>query len=243
MTFHIIKTNNYDQMSRIAANKVISTVKKKPNAVLGLATGSTPEGLYRFLIEDHQLKGTSYKYVTTINLDEYIGLDKKDKNSYFTFMREKLFTHIDINLNHTHVPNGVAFNTEEEATRYEKFIHDIGGIDLQILGIGHNGHIAFNEPGTSFKSVTHVIELTERTRKANARYFNSIEEVPTHAITMGIQSIMDSKEIILLASGSSKAEAIKKLVHGDISEQFPASALRLHPKVTIIADLDALQFI
>lgn len=243
MTFHIIKTNNYDQMSRIAANKVISTVKKKPNTVLGLATGSTPEGLYRFLIEDHQLTGTSYKYVKTINLDEYIGLDKKDKNSYFTFMRDKLFKHIDINLNHTHVPNGVAFNTEEEATRYEKFIHDIGGIDLQILGIGHNGHIAFNEPGTSFKSVTHVIELTERTRKANARYFNSIEEVPTHAITMGIQSIMDSKEIILLASGSSKAEAIKKLIHGDISEQFPASALRLHPKVTIIADLDALQFI
>lgn len=243
MLFEIICAENYEEMSRIAAKRIIGTVGRNPKAILGLATGSTPEGLYKLLIEDHKSNGTSYKDVKTVNLDEYIGLDKEDKNSYFTFMREKLFNHIDVNLEHTNVPNGMATNMDEEATRYENYIHEIGGVDLQILGIGHNGHIGFNEPGTSFNSKTHVIELAERTREANARYFNSMEEVPTQAITMGIQSIMDSKEIILLASGASKTEAIKRLVYGEISEDFPASALRLHNKVTIIADQDALQLI
>jgi len=243
MKLEIIKADNYEEMSRIAAEKVIAKVTEKPNAILGLATGSTPEGLYKLLIEDHQKHYTSYKYVKTVNLDEYVGLDKDDKNSYFTFMREKLFNHIDVDLNNTNVPDGTATNMEEEAARYEKYIHDIGGVDLQILGIGHNGHIGFNEPGTSFKSTTHLIKLAERTREANARYFNSMDEVPTEAITMGIQSIMDSKEIILLVSGASKAEALKNLVYGEITEDFPASVLRLHNKVTIIADQDALQLI
>lgn len=243
MIFEIIRAENYEEMSRIAAKRIIGLVERKPNAILGLATGSTPEGLYKTLIEDHKTNGTSYKEVKTVNLDEYVGLDKEDKNSYFTFMREKLFNYIDVDLNNTNVPDGTATNMEEEAARYEKYIHDIGGVDLQILGIGHNGHIGFNEPGTSFKSTTHTIKLAERTREANARYFNSIDEVPTEAITMGIQSIMDSKEIILLASGASKAEAIKRLIYGEISEEFPASALRLHNKVTIIADQDALQLI
>ena len=243
MRFEIIKAENYEEMSRIAAEKVIAKVKEKPNAILGLATGSTPEGLYKLLIEDHQKHYTSYRYVKTVNLDEYVGLDKDDKNSYFTFMREKLFNHIDVDLNNTNVPDGTAANMEEEAARYEKYIHEIGGVDLQILGIGHNGHIGFNEPGTSFKSTTHLIKLAERTREANARYFNTMDEVPTEAITMGIQSIMDSKEIILLVSGASKAEAVKNLVYGEITEDFPASVLRLHNKVTIIADQDALQLI
>ncbi|WP_042349705.1 glucosamine-6-phosphate deaminase [Bacillus massiliigorillae] len=241
--FEIIHAENYEEMSRIAAKRMIGLVKRKPNAVLGLATGSTPEGLYKLLIEDHKENGTSYKGVKTVNLDEYMGLDRNDKNSYFTFMREHLFNHIDVNLDNTNVPNGMATNMEEEAVRYENYIHEIGGVDLQILGIGHNGHIGFNEPGTSFESKTHVIELAERTREANARYFNSMDEVPTHAITMGIQSIMDSEEIILLASGASKAEAIKRLVCGEITEDFPASALRLHSKVTIIADEEALSLI
>ena len=243
MKLEIIKADNYEEMSRIAAEKVIEKIKEKPNAVLGLATGSTPEGLYKLLIEDHKKHYTSYRYVKTVNLDEYVGLDKDDKNSYFTFMREKLFNHIDVNLDNTNVPDGTAANMEEEAIRYEKYIHEIGGVDLQILGIGHNGHIGFNEPGTSFKSTTHLIKLAERTREANARYFNSMDEVPTEAITMGIQSIMDSKEIILLVSGASKAEALKNLVYGEITEDFPASVLRLHNKVTIIADQDALQLI
>lgn len=241
--FEIIHAENYDEMSRIAAKRMIGLVNRKPNAILGLATGSTPEGLYKLLIEDHKANGTSYKDVKTVNLDEYMGLDRNDKNSYFTFMREHLFNHIDVNLANTNVPNGMASNMEEEAARYENYIHEIGGVDLQILGIGHNGHIGFNEPGTAFNSTTHVIKLAEGTREANARYFNSIAEVPTHAITMGIQSIMDSQEIILLASGASKAEAIKRLVCEEITEDFPASALRLHNKVTIIADEEALQLI
>ena len=243
MKFEIIKASNYEEMSRIAAEKVIAKITEKPNAILGLATGSTPEGLYKLLIEDHQKHFTSYRYVKTVNLDEYVGLDKDDKNSYFTFMREKLFNHIDVDLNNTNIPDGTAANMEEEAARYEKYIDEIGGVDLQILGIGHNGHIGFNEPGTSFKSTTHLIKLAEKTREANARFFNSMDEVPTEAITMGIQSIMDSKEIILLVSGASKAEALKNLVYGEITEDFPASVLRLHNKVTIIADQDALQLI
>lgn len=243
MLFEIIRTENYEDMSKIAAKRIIGKVQQKPDAVLGLATGSTPEGLYKELIKDHKENGTSYEKVNTVNLDEYMGLDRNDKNSYFTFMREKLFNHIDIDLENTNVPNGMVSDMEAEAKRYEEHIKEIGGIDLQILGIGHNGHIGFNEPGTSFDSRTHVIELAESTREANSRYFHSIDEVPTHAITMGIQSIMDSKEIILLASGAGKAEAMKKLVYGEITEDFPASALRLHKKVTIIADKDALQLI
>lgn len=243
MLFKIIRTEDYEDMSRLAAQKIIGKVRENPKVVLGLATGSTPEGLYMHLVRDYKTTGTSYQEVRTVNLDEYIGLDRDDKNSYFTFMREKLFNYIDVNINHTNIPNGIAPNMEEEAIRYENYIHEIGGVDMLVLGIGHNGHIGFNEPGTSFKSRTHIVKLAESTRNANARYFNTVDEVPTHAVTMGIQSIMDSKEIILLASGASKAEAIKRLLYGEISEEFPASALRLHKKVTIIADQDALQLI
>ena len=243
MVFKMIKANDYEEMSQIAAQKVVEAVMKNPKVVLGLATGSTPEGLYKALIQEHKDKGTSYKYVKTFNLDEYMNLDQDDKNSYYTFMKEKLFNHIDIKLENTNIPNGMAPNMEKEAVRYENLIQEVGGTDLQILGIGHNGHIGFNEPGTSFHSQTHVVELAERTREANARYFNCLEEVPRHAITMGIQSIMNSKEIILLVSGESKAETMKRLIYGEISEDFPASVLRLHNNVTVIADQDALQLI
>ena len=241
MLFEIIPAKDYTEMSELAAERIISLVKKQPDAVLGLATGSTPEGLYECLINDHKENGTSYRNVRTVNLDEYANLDPQDKNSYFTFMREHLFNHLDIPLEQTNIPNGMAKDPLEEAAGYDKKIQQLGGVDLQVLGIGHNGHIGFNEPGTPFSSRTHVVTLAESTRIANSRYFNSIEEVPTEALTMGIQSIMDSKEILLLISGPAKAETLKKLVFGEISEDFPASVLRLHQKVTVIADQEAMK--
>ncbi len=239
--FELIKAKDYEDMSRLAAEKVISLVKDKPNALLGLATGQTPEGMYQMLAEDHIQNGTDYQDIHTVNLDEYVGLDKEDPNSYFTYMCKHFFHKVNLSLENTHLPNGLASDMDAETARYEQQIKELGGVDLQILGIGRNGHIGFNEPGTTFKSRTHVIELAEDTIQANSRYFDSLEDVPKQAVTMGIQSILESKEIILLASGASKADALKQFIFGEITEDFPASALRLHPKVTIIADQDALR--
>lgn len=236
---NLIRVKNYEEMSKKAAAFVLKTIRQKPHAVLGLATGSTPKGLYQELAADHKQNGTSYREATSINLDEYIGLPAGDKNSYHTFMKEALFDHIDMNPSHIHLPNGEAENLEEECKRYEALIDD-KGIDLQVLGIGQNGHIGFNEPGTPFQQTTHVTVLTESTRMANARFFDLAGQVPQKAITMGIASIMKSKEILLLASGPNKAEAIRQLLAGDVSEQFPASALHDHARVTLIADEEAL---
>lgn len=222
---------------------MIEKIRSNPDMTLGLATGSTPKGVYAELIKDHLENGTSYEKITTINLDEYIGLPSSDPNSYRYFMNIVLFNHLNIPLENTNLPNGTADDINQECLRYEQLIKDLIDIDLQVLGIGRNGHIGFNEPGTSFKSRTHVVKLAESTRKANARFFESIDEVPTHAITMGIASILDSREIVLLASGSAKAEAIRRLVNGEPDEQFPASALKLHPNVTIIADEEALRLV
>jgi glucosamine-6-phosphate deaminase len=239
MTLKLITTSDYEKLSQQAAEQVISRITGKPSLNLGLATGSTPTGLYKELIRDHQQNKTSYKEINTFNLDEYIGIPKKDRHSYHYFMCEHLFEHIDIPLEQTHIPDGTAKDLDEECRRYEQFINEHGGIDLQILGIGQNGHIGFNEPGTPFDSRTHIIDLAESTRKANARFFESIEDVPKQAITMGIDSIMDSKEIFLLVSGSAKAKALERLMNGDISEQFPASVLKKHGNVTIFADKEA----
>lgn len=236
----IIKVKDYEQLSNTAAKFIIERVKNKPNIVLGLATGGTPEGTYKNVIQDHQQNGTSYEQVATFNLDEYIGLPGSDKNSYRYYMNEHLFNHINVKKENTHIPNGEVSNVNQECEDYEGRIQQIGGIDLQILGIGENGHIGFNEPGTAFNSRTHVIGLTEETRQANARYFSSIESVPTHAITMGIGTIMEAKEIVLLASGEKKREAMKKLILGEVTEEFPASILQKHKNVTIIADEAAL---
>ncbi|MFD2970788.1 glucosamine-6-phosphate deaminase [Peribacillus deserti] len=238
---HVIRAENYEEMGRIAAKKVIKLIKEHPAAVLGLATGSTPVGLYRELIQDYRQNGTSYRSVRTVNLDEYVGLDQTDHNSYFSFMREMLFSHIDIKEQNTNIPNGKADSLEEECLRYDRLITDLGGVDLQVLGIGRNGHIGFNEPGTSFESNVHVVQLDQSTREANSRFFDSIDSVPSEALTMGIATILRSKEILLLASGASKAEAIKQLFEGSVSEEFPASILKNHPNVTLIADQDALQ--
>ncbi|KKK36472.1 glucosamine-6-phosphate deaminase [Mesobacillus campisalis] len=236
----IKKVKNYEEMSRIAAELIIDKVRSNPSINLGLATGSTPVGMYEKLVQDHQEKGTSYKSVKTFNLDEYIGLSSENPNSYRSFMNKQLFNHIDIPIENTHVPHGDAKDPSQECAEYEALLKKNGGVDLQILGIGGNGHIGFNEPGTSFQSETHIIELAESTRRANARFFNSLEEVPTQAITMGIASIMQSKEILLLVSGQKKSQAVKQLLQGDVGEHFPASVLKTHPNVTIIADEAAL---
>lgn len=239
----IIKTANYEEMSLKAAEMMIDRIRNNPEMTLGLATGSTPKGVYKKLIEDHVHNKTSYSKITTINLDEYVGIDELDPNSYHYFMKEELLGHIDIPPSQTHLPNGAAEDAQAECDRYETLIESMGGIDLQLLGIGENGHIGFNEPGTSFSSKTHLIKLEEDTRQANARFFNSLDEVPTHAITMGIATIMASKEVILLASGESKAKAISRLINGEIDESIPASALKNHKNFTIIADEEALKLV
>lgn len=238
---NLIKVKNYQEMSNEACRKVLKKMKEVERPVLGLATGSTPIGLYERLIEEYRNNRVSFKNVVTFNLDEYVGLTKDNPASYYFFMMEKLFDHIDIPPENIHIPNGVADDLHQECVRYEEMIREAGQIDLQILGIGLNGHIGFNEPGTKFTSRTHVVKLTESTRKANSRFFNSIDEVPTEAITMGIETIMESKEIILLVSGENKAETVARLLNGEVSEDFPASILHKHKNVTVIADEAALK--
>lgn len=239
----VIRTNNYEEMSKVAADLVISKIKAQPNITLGLATGSTPINLYRQMIQDHQQNGTSYKNIYTVNLDEYIGLPKEHPSSYYFFMKNELFDHLDIPKEQTFIPSGVVADLDEECEKFEQIITNVGGIDLQILGIGPNGHIAFNEPGTPFESRTHVVNLTESTIKANSRFFKTIEEVPTRAISLGLKTIFESKQIILLASGPKKAHAIRDLIDGPIDEQYPASILKKHPNSILIADNDAMQLV
>ncbi|HEU5139266.1 MAG TPA: glucosamine-6-phosphate deaminase [Bacillales bacterium] len=239
----VIAAENQNDMSRKAAAIIIDRVRTEPSMTLGMATGSTPEGTYRELIEDHRRSGTSYSRVTTVNLDEYVGLSSDHPNSFRHFMDTQLFQHLNLPRGHIHIPDGTALDLESECRRYDIIIDKLGGLDVQLLGIGENGHIGFNEPGTSFASQTHIVTLTESTRKANARFFESIEDVPRYAITMGIQSIFQSKQIVLLASGKAKAEAIERLVHGGVSQVFPASILNLHENVTLIADKEALALV
>ncbi|WP_353854483.1 glucosamine-6-phosphate deaminase [Bacillus sp. Bos-x628] len=236
---NIIEFADKDQLGREAAAMIARTIEAKPHAVLGLATGGTPVDTYRELIRLHQSKQLSLKQTKTVNLDEYVGLDSDHENSYMTYMKRHLFDHIDIPKDQYYLPNGNASNLDLECLRYEQLIQDLGGIDLQLLGIGQNGHIGFNEPGTPFTSRTHVVQLDENTRQTNARYFSSIDEVPTYAITMGIESILSSKKILLLASGKSKAKVIQYLEKAEIHPDFPASALKLHQDVTVFIDREA----
>ncbi|MBS4212338.1 MULTISPECIES: glucosamine-6-phosphate deaminase [Neobacillus] len=236
----IIEVKDYNEMSLKAAEYIIEKVINNPRIKLGLATGGTPVGTYKNLIADHRKNGTSYQHVTTFNLDEYIGLSGDNQNSYRYFMNEQLFNHIDVHESKTFIPSGIVKDMQAECLYYDDLIEKHGGIDLQLLGIGQNGHIGFNEPGTSFRSNTHVVQLAPSTIQANARFFNNIEEVPTKAITMGIASILRSKEILLLVSGESKNDAMFKLLNGELTENFPASALKKHPYVTIIADKAAV---
>ena len=231
----VIVVKNYEEMSKKAFEVMAEIVKNKPNAVLGLATGSTPIGLYKEMIKDHEENGTSYKEIRTVNLDEYAGLDYSSDQSYVYFMRNNLFDHIDIDLANTNIENGKAEDRQAECDRYNKLLETMQQ-DIQVLGIGSNGHIAFNEPGTPFGSVTHIVDLAESTIKDNSRMFKSIDEVPRQAFTMGLKNIMNAKQILILANGANKAKAVYGLVKGEVTENLPASVLQLHPNCIVIAD-------
>jgi glucosamine-6-phosphate deaminase len=234
----VIKVKDYQEMSNAASKIVGDLLKEKKNATLGLATGSTPIGLYKNLVKMYQNKEISFKDVTTYNLDEYCELPRNHKESYFSFMHRNLFDHVDIIEENVHIPSSIGAGLNKLCQDYNNSLHK-ATIDLQVLGIGGNGHIGFNEPGTSFDQETFIVKLTEKTRMDNMRFFNSLDEVPHHAITMGIKNIMQAKKILLLASGKSKAEAVKKLINGEITEVFPASVLKNHKDVIVIIDEEA----
>ena len=234
----IIITKDYEELSRRGARFLLDAVKANPYAVLGLATGTTPLGLYAHLVADHELYGTSYAHVRTVNLDEYKGLPKTHEQSYAYFMRKNLFDGLDIDPANTSIENGMAADEGAECARYDALLEQLPR-DLQLLGLGSNGHIAFNEPGTPFGSNTHVVELAESTVKDNARLFDDISEVPRKAFTMGIRQIMQARKILILASGANKADAVYKMAKGEVTEQVPASVLQLHPDCVLIANREA----
>lgn len=237
---NIIKVKDYQELSAKACEIFIEKLMENEKTVFGLATGSTPEGLYDCLIEKYKQNEISFKNAITFNLDEYIGLANEHSQSYHYYMQEKLFNHIDILLENTYLPNGVAKNLTEECTEYEALIKQHGPIDLQLLGMGPNGHIGFNEPGTPFQMRTEVFDLTESTRLANARFFDDLSDVPTKAISMGIGTIMEAKEILFLVSGEAKANILSEVLNVAADTSIPASVLHLHENVTIIADEAAL---
>ncbi len=232
----IVITETYEDMSRAAADVIAECVSEQPDCVLGLATGSTPIGLYACLVEDNAAGKISFKDVQTFNLDEYRGLDPKHHQSYRYFMQENLFDHVDIVPENTHVPNGFNPDAEAACSEYEEAIAASGGLDLQLLGLGHNGHIGFNEPADHFPVWTNCVALTESTIQANSRLFDSIDEVPREAYTMGIGTIMKARKILVVANGEGKAEIVKKAFFGPVVPEVPASVLQLHPDVTVIVD-------
>mgnify|MGYP002780486042 CR=1 FL=1 len=231
-----IVKDDYDAMSAEAASLVADRMQKKPNLVLGLATGSTPLGLYRELIRLHRDEGLDFSKVTTFNLDEYVGLPPNHEQSYRRFMGDNLFSQVNLDPRFVFLPNGMANDIEAHCDWYEQQIGAAGGIDLQVLGIGSNGHIAFNEPGSSLGSRTRVKTLTRETREDNARFFASPDEVPRYAITMGIGTIMEARELILLATGENKADAVRAASEGPLTAMVPASMLQMHRKAYVILD-------
>ncbi len=235
-----ITVDTYEKLSRQAANIISAQVILKPDSVLGLATGSSPLGTYKQLIEWYEKGDIDFSKVTSVNLDEYVGLDGTNDQSYRYFMNKNFFEHINIDISNTFVPNGCAVDLAGEGKRYDEHIAELGGIDLQLLGIGLDGHIGFNEPDKYFVKSTHVVDLHESTIKANSRFFASEDEVPKKAITMGMVSIMQAKKILVIVSGESKAEILKEVLHGPITPAVPASILQLHNDVTIVADEAAL---
>ena len=236
----IYKAKDYEEMSRKAAGIVSAQIIMKPDCVLGLATGSTPVGLYKQLIEWYRNGDLDFSGVRTVNLDEYKGISRENDQSYYYFMHQNLFDHVNIPAGNTHLPDGMEPDSEKECRRYEELIQSMGSVDLQLLGIGHNGHIGFNEPCDSFPQDVHVVDLTESTIEANKRFFASADDVPKQAYTMGVGTILRAKAILLAVSGKDKAEALNAVVNGPITPQVPGSVLRLHPNVIIVADEDAL---
>lgn len=236
----IYKAKDYDELSRKAANIISSQVIMKPDCVLGLATGSTPIGTYKQLIEMYNKGDLDFSEVKSVNLDEYRGLTKDNDQSYYYFMNNNLFKHININMDSTNVPDGTEADSDKECGRYEDVIKNLGGVDLQLLGLGHNGHIGFNEPDSSFAPITHCVDLTESTIEANKRFFASIDDVPKQAYTMGIGTIMKARKILLVVSGADKAPILHDVLCGPITPQVPASVLQLHSDVVVVADEAAM---
>ncbi len=239
----IYAAKDYSDLSRKAANLISAQIIMKPDAVLGLATGSTPVGAYKQLIAWYEEGDLDFSRIRSVNLDEYKGLSGEHDQSYRYFMNHNLFNHVNIRKEDTNVPNGLAEDAEAECVRYNGVIAAMGGIDLQLLGIGGNGHIGFNEPSSVFEKGTHVVTLTEETRQSNARFFASIDEVPTHALTMGVGNIMSARKILLLASGEAKAKAVYDSCFGSVTPNVPASVLQLHSDVVVIADEAALTLV
>ena len=235
----IIKTADYNEMSRKAANIIAAQMILKPNSVLGLATGSSPIGTYKELIKKCEEGDIDFSDITTVNLDEYRGLPRTNDQSYYYFMNDNLFNHVNIDKARTHVPNGEVADAEEECGNYEALIKSLGGVDLQLLGLGHNGHIGFNEPADEFAKVTNCVDLQESTIEANKRFFASIDDVPRQAYTMGIGTIMAAKKILVVVSGKDKAAIVKKAFTGPVTPRVPASILQMHADVTVVCDAAA----
>lgn len=236
----IYKAKDYKDMSRKAANIISAQVIMKPNCVLGLATGSTPIGTYDQLVEWYNKGDLDFSEVTTVNLDEYKGLPRTNDQSYYYFMHQHLFDHVNIDPERTNVPNGMEPDAEKECGRYEELIRSLGGVDLQLLGLGHNGHIGFNEPGEAFEKETHCVDLTESTIEANKRFFASADDVPKQAYTMGIKTIMQAKKILIVVNGENKADIVERAFFGPVTPEVPASILQLHNDVTLVGDEAAL---
>ena len=236
----LYRAKDYNDMSRKAANIISAQIILKPDCVLGLATGSTPIGTYQQLIERYQEGDLDFSQVRTANLDEYRGLTRDNDQSYYYFMYHNLFKEVNIDMANTNIPDGTNPDSAAEAARYDQVIRDLGGVDLQLLGMGHNGHIGFNEPGDAFDKGTHCVDLQPSTIEANKRFFASIDDVPKQAYTMGIQTIMSARKILLLVSGAEKAEILHKALCGPITPHVPASVLQLHNDVTVVADEAAL---
>lgn len=236
----IYKAKDYKDMSRKAANIISAQVIMKPNCVLGLATGSTPIGTYDQLVEWYNKGDLDFSEVTTVNLDEYKGLPRTNDQSYYYFMHQHLFDRVNIDPERTNVPNGMEPDAEKECGRYEELIRSLGGVDLQLLGLGHNGHIGFNEPGEAFEKETHCVDLTESTIEANKRFFASADDVPKRAYTMGIKTIMQAKKILIVVNGENKADIVERAFFGPVTPEVPASILQLHNDVTLVGDEAAL---
>ncbi len=236
----IYKAKDYKDMSRKAANIISAQVIMKPNCVLGLATGSTPIGTYDQLVEWYNKGDLDFSEVTTVNLDEYKGLPRTNDQSYYYFMHQHLFDRVNIDPERTNVPNGMEPDAEKECGRYEELIRSLGGVDLQLLGLGHNGHIGFNEPGEAFEKETHCVDLTESTIEANKRFFASADDVPKQAYTMGIKTIMQAKKILIVVNGENKADIVERAFFGPVTPEVPASILQLHNDVMLVGDEAAL---
>ena len=239
----IIRTKDYEDMSRRAAAIIAAQVVLKPDCVLGLATGGTPVGIYKNLVNWYQGGDLDFSEVTSVNLDEYRGLPREHKESYWSFMHRNLFDYVNMNPNHINLPDGMNMDADAECARYDRVIESVGGIDLQLLGIGHDGHMVFNEPSNAFDLGTHCVKLTDETIDANQRFFNNREEVPREAYTMGTRTIMQARKVLMVVSGKDKAEIIKKAFYGPVTPEVPASILQMHPDFTLVADEDALSLI